>query len=416
VIDLKPKTILDLGFGFGSKGMLFREYTDVWNGDYFGWKTRIDGVEIYDEYITDLQRIIYDNIYTQNISLFVKTMGYYDLVYMGDVIEHFSKEEGKKVIEELKKKSRCLIIVTPVKVLAQGDVYGNKFEEHKSQWSAEDFEGFEIETFRNVMVAVYLRPGIFYCPGMEFYGVRARVYFKFTSYQIDRPCFFMGLYFDRDYEVFKNHKGERYVFWNGSDVKRLLKNPEWQEIVTKYPAKHACHNKQLKEELKSVGVSALIRPIFFGDMDNFNVSYIPSKPTKLYINIRKGREGEYGLYKLLRVAKQVLDVEFHIYGISGESQENVFYHGLVEETYMDREIKQYQGVLRLNEHDGLSQMVIKAGLLGQYIVSSNDVKGAIKAVSDDEIVEAIKEIQKRENPNLEFREYFFNRLNNFDWL
>ena len=416
VIELKPKSILDLGFGFGSKGMLFREYTDVWNGNYFGWKTRIDGVEIYEKYITDLQRTIYDNVYSEDISEFVKTMGYYDLVYMGDVIEHFEKEEGKKVIEALKKKSKCLIIVTPKKVFDQGEVYGNKYETHRSQWVPEDFQGFYVKIFNNNMVVVYERPSIYYCKGMEFYGLRARKFFKFNSYQIDRDCLFLGLYFKEDYEVLKRHKSKRYVYWNGTDVSRLLGNPEWQEMLKEAPAVHACHNQLLKDELATVGINALIRPMFFGDLEYYGISYCPNEKPQFYTHIRKGREAEYGLYRLLRVAKRLPETKFHIYGIDGESIDNIIYHGLVKEAYMDRETRQYQGLLRLNKHDGLSQMVIKAGLMGQYIITFQDTKGVIKVEDEDGIVKAIQEIATKSSPNLEFREYYLDKLNNFDWL
>ena len=49
--QLRPKSVLDVGIGFGKYGMLFREYLDIWDmecvADYdpAAWKTRIDGIE-----------------------------------------------------------------------------------------------------------------------------------------------------------------------------------------------------------------------------------------------------------------------------------------------------------------------------------------------------------------------------------
>ena len=416
VIELKPQSILDIGFGFGSNGMLFRAYTDVWRGDYFGWKTQIDGVEIYDRYITDIQRAIYSNIYTGNILDLVDELGYYDLIYMGDVLEHFEKEDGKILLEKLKKKARTLIIVTPRKVLAQGDVYGNEFETHRSQWEDKDFEGCFIGQFGNSMVIVHERPSIYYCDGMKFYGVRARTNFKFNSYNIQAKCLFLGLYFDRDYEVFKAHQGPRYVFWNGSDVSRLLGNPEWIDIVKQTSAVHACHNKELQEELASVGISAVVRPIFFSDIKKYEVCFYQQDKLQLYINAHPQRETEYGINKVLSVSDKVPDVTFHIYGVDGNTRENVVYHGLIDEIQMDREIKQYQGMLRLNKHDGLSQLLIKAGLMGQYIIGTQDLPGVMTVKGEDDILKMIKEIKKKKEPNLEFRDYYLDKLNNFDWL
>ena len=416
VIELKPQSVLDIGCGFGSNGMLFRAYTDVWRGNYFGWKARIDGVEIFDKYISELQRTIYDNIYIGDILKLVDELGYYDLIYLGDVIEHISKEDGKVLFEKLKKKARTLVIATPVKVLPQEDVYGNENERHISQWEAKDFEGCLVKEFNNTLIVLYERPSIYYHKGMKFYGERARGYFKFNSYNIQAKCLFLGLYFGSDYRVFKAHKGERFVFWNGSDVERLLRSPDWIEIVKNTPAIHACHNQQLHDELKTIGIDALIRPIFFSDIKNYDISFSNQDKLNLYINAHPERESEYGIEKVLMLSDKLPDVTFHIYGIDGRSIENVVYHGQVEERYMDREIRQFQGCLRLNKHDGLSQLVIKAGLMGQYIISYQDIPGVITVTDEDSIIKAIEKIKKCKEPNLKFREYYLDKLNDFNWI
>ena len=49
--QLRPKSVLDVGVGFGKYGYLFREYLDVWDmhsvRDYERrrWTTRIEGIE-----------------------------------------------------------------------------------------------------------------------------------------------------------------------------------------------------------------------------------------------------------------------------------------------------------------------------------------------------------------------------------
>ncbi len=63
IMEKNPMSVLDIGIGFGIFGFLAREYTDVRLGRYFNWKTRIDGIEIFEKYITHLQREIYNNIY-----------------------------------------------------------------------------------------------------------------------------------------------------------------------------------------------------------------------------------------------------------------------------------------------------------------------------------------------------------------
>lgn len=157
ILRLRPKTILDVGIGFGSKGMLFREYTDIWNGHYKkgDWKTRIDGIEVFPFYVGEIQKEVYNNIFIGNAIDVIKDVERYDLIYAGDVLEHFVKEDGLKLLKMLQVKSKVLIIATPLYVSAQGSVYENEHETHKSQWQKEDFQGATVKVFGNTMAVIY---------------------------------------------------------------------------------------------------------------------------------------------------------------------------------------------------------------------------------------------------------------------
>jgi hypothetical protein len=373
VIELKPKSILDVGIGFGLNGLLFRQYTDAWNGDYKNWKTKIDGVEISGDYILPHHYEIYDNVMIGD-ALTVDITNY-DLIYAGDIFEHLKKEDGLKLLEKLRSKSRILIIVTPLKMLPQGTLYGNEYETHICQWRKEDFVGAETFVIGNALVIKYSNfQEVYYCEGMKFYGERAEKLWGYKKYSGNEyaPLLFIGLYFDEDYELFKNHKGVIDVFWNGSDVQRLLVNPLWIKILQEKPAVHTCHNKLLQSELRSVGIEAKINPIFFGDPKKYSKCYKPSLHPRVYMNAHPGREEEYGVPKVLLVSEKLLDYEFHVYGVSGKNMSNVFYHGWVDEEIMDREIKDMQCCVRLNKHDGESQIVMKAKLMGQPTIITTD--------------------------------------------
>ncbi len=366
VLELNPKSILDIGMGFGAKGMLFREMTDIWNGRYDNWKTKIDGIEIFENYIGDLQKKIYTNIYIGDVLNIIDTLPDYDFIYMGDVIEHLTKENGKVLLEKLKVKGKVVIIATPLLVSNQGEINGNKNETHLSQWDFEDFNGAEINTFGNVLVAKFEKMKVYYCEAMKTFGEKLKMERYNPQTDIDKPVFFQGLYFDEDYEVFRNHKGKKMVFWNGSDVLRLLSNQERIHIIKQFPATHFCHNKQLQNELASAGIEATIKPIFFGDVEDYSVSYKWSKNPQVYMTCNQYRENEYGIPLVLEKAKELPEIKFHIYGIEGENTDNVIYHGWVEEKQMDKEIKDFQGCIRLCKHDGFSQTIMKCILMGQY--------------------------------------------------
>jgi predicted O-methyltransferase YrrM len=81
IVRTNPKSILDIGVGFGKYGALAREYLDQGERLY-DWKRRIDGIEVFEEYITDIQRFYYDNIYIGNaVEVLPKLEETYDLIF-----------------------------------------------------------------------------------------------------------------------------------------------------------------------------------------------------------------------------------------------------------------------------------------------------------------------------------------------
>lgn len=76
-----------------------------------------------------------------------------DTIYLIDVIEHLTKEEGKKLLERTEKIARKQIVIfTPLEFIEQKKLPGNKdawgldgadFQEHKSVWTPDDFNGEE---------------------------------------------------------------------------------------------------------------------------------------------------------------------------------------------------------------------------------------------------------------------------------
>ena len=78
--------------------------------------------------------------------------GMFDIVLMLDVIEHLNKENGKKLLEEVKRITKGKIIIfTPLwwteNLYYMNDInsiyYGNPYEKHQSLWTREDFNDWE---------------------------------------------------------------------------------------------------------------------------------------------------------------------------------------------------------------------------------------------------------------------------------
>ena len=150
VRQLKPRSILDVGVGFGKWGHLFREYTDILEAERdpprykrANWQVRIDGIEGYAAYITGMHRYLYNEIHIGNARNLIRKLPRYDLIFAGDIIEHFEKAVGFQFLRDaLRLANRAVVITTPKFDTGQEDLCGNEFERHRSLWSAKDFHTF----------------------------------------------------------------------------------------------------------------------------------------------------------------------------------------------------------------------------------------------------------------------------------
>lgn len=110
-------TILDLGAGCGTYSSLLK--------DKF---PQMDAVEIYKPYIEqyDLKNK-YNNVYNENALNF--EFDYYDVIILGDILEHIDEKEGIELIEKLYEKCNELIIGIPFNS-EQGIHFDNIYEIH----------------------------------------------------------------------------------------------------------------------------------------------------------------------------------------------------------------------------------------------------------------------------------------------
>ena len=242
----------------------------------------------------------------------------------------------------------------------------------------------------------------------------------------DQQLVFFGLFHDRDFEVFHNFEGEKHVFWCGGDIIRLLQDYERRRVVKiSKNTYHYCENEVEANSLRQAGIEPQIIPSFLGDINNYPVSFkIPTDGKwKIWMNAHPRREQEYGVDYARQIVKLMPDVEFHIYGVEKEYEgkirndaddlPNIIYHGLVPEVQLDEEIKNYHAGFRANEHDGLSEVVVKAILLGQYVISRLEYNGVMFFSKLDDIVYAIQLLKLQTEPN-QARNLW--KLNNFPFI
>ncbi len=144
IMRVNPQTMLDVGVGFGKYGVLAREYLELLDGrkQYHDWQRRIEGMEVFADYITPLHHYIYDHVYIGDAAELLPEMkSSYDLVLLIDVLEHFTREQGTAVLYSCLRIGRNVIVSTPRQFFRQ-EGFGNPYEQHHSHWQQTDLAVF----------------------------------------------------------------------------------------------------------------------------------------------------------------------------------------------------------------------------------------------------------------------------------
>lgn len=139
VAKLNPRRVLDVGVGLGKWGFLIRELLDFNDGrlDADSWQTEIVGIEAFD-YKSPLHDWVYDRMIRADVRDVVTDLVGYDLVVMGDVIEHLEKDDGFALLRTLLQQNRNVLVSTPLHFFEQ-ECAGNELERHLSHWTRNDF-------------------------------------------------------------------------------------------------------------------------------------------------------------------------------------------------------------------------------------------------------------------------------------
>ncbi|MEQ8952560.1 MAG: hypothetical protein RL120_00370 [Gammaproteobacteria bacterium] len=157
--ELQPRSILDVGIGFGQYGFLCRtnlEHVNLFEWDDHGarkrekteWEIQIDGVEAFPAYVTPVQEYAYNNILIGDaLEVLPKMTQSYDLVMAIEILEHFDKDDGIRFLDMLQRRSHGTVLVTTPKDFIHQDYPANPYENHRSLWSREDLEARGFKRF-----------------------------------------------------------------------------------------------------------------------------------------------------------------------------------------------------------------------------------------------------------------------------
>jgi hypothetical protein len=249
---------------------------------------------------------------------------------------------------------------------------------------------------------------------------------------IDDPTVFFGIYGLPDFYTLWRHKGRKAILWCGTDIIHFC-NGYWLDTSGKIKleskgmdggiaawidtyCENYVENEVEQNALAKMGIRSKVRPSFLGDVNKFEISYKHSHRPKVYTSVSGDNFEQYGWNKIPILASENPDIEFHLYGNSKEwlppldkwHFANVVVHGRVPKEQMNEEIKHMQGALRLTTFDGFSEILAKSVLMGQWPVSLIEYPHMLR-------LEDLEKLKFRQQPNLEGREYYINKLNDYPW-
>lgn len=147
-ISVDPQVVVDVGPGYGKYGLMCREYLPNLQV--------LQAVEV-EEGRLPTQDAIYDHIVTKSVlHVAPPYWGNVELVLLIDVIEHMSKEQGKRLLRTWMD-AGCSVIVSTPKIFEEQHDDHNPYEEHVSLWTWEDFIEFRIVEDRSTIDSIIFR-------------------------------------------------------------------------------------------------------------------------------------------------------------------------------------------------------------------------------------------------------------------
>jgi 2-polyprenyl-3-methyl-5-hydroxy-6-metoxy-1,4-benzoquinol methylase len=133
VVALQPRRILDVGPGQGTYAQLLRGPLPY---------AQLDAVEIWPPYVDEFNlRGQYSQVYVGDFLATADQLRlgpHYDVVILGDVIEHFDADGAYRAYDLARSLGRWVIVSTPVQSWPQGTEHGNPYEEHLHGFSLEE--------------------------------------------------------------------------------------------------------------------------------------------------------------------------------------------------------------------------------------------------------------------------------------
>jgi len=195
---------------------------------------------------------------------------------------------------------------------------------------------------------------------------------------INEKVVFCGLYSLKDFYALWQHKGKKYVWFTGSDIRHFV-NGYWlddkgkikihPEPLAKWineKCENYVENEVEAKVLEKLGINTKVCPSFLGNVEDYPVQKLNSE-LRYYSSVSGNDFKLYGWDKINRIAKENPSVKYYLYGntVPWKAPKNVIVRGRVSQEEMNSEIKSMTGAIRMVTFEGASEVVLKSILYGQ---------------------------------------------------
>jgi len=267
---------------------------------------------------------------------------------------------------------------------------------------------------------------LYYSPGVAHHGESARKMLGLERYipslHYNEPVWFFGMYFDQDFFQVMAHQGRKIINWRGSDALKLDNAPQRIQIIQQTNALHVCQSERQQAILKKQGIKSIVRPMLNAQPVEFRVKPFPTRKTEILVFWRRGIDDFIQSDLFFAIAAGCPDVIFHIVGdedsekFNQPGQENIIFHGFLDEETLHRLMDQCKGTIRPWISDGTPNIQTKMLLKGKYAAHSCKFEKVAHCRTVNEYVEWIQWLKTVTAPNTEAREWWLRNLNRFDFL
>ena len=148
LIPINVKSLIDIGCGRGIIGAIVRIYREL---------NRLVGIDIFKPYLDFCHKInVYDELYELDLRKIPLPFDEkeFDVAACIEVIEHVPKENGLKLLKELERIAKIVIVSAPNVFFYQKAYDNNPFQKHVSEWRVKDFtkQGYKVLGVGNFIV------------------------------------------------------------------------------------------------------------------------------------------------------------------------------------------------------------------------------------------------------------------------